>query len=62
MGIESEIREIKDLLMRLNEKMDVLIDEREVSSMMKLSEHALEEFFDEEPVLYSMEDLKVRYL
>jgi hypothetical protein len=62
MEIDTEIREIKDLLLLLNEKMDVLIDEREVSSLMRLSEHALEEFFDEEPVLYSMEDLKVRYL
>lgn len=41
--------------------MDVLIDEREVFSIMRLSEHGLEEFFDEEPVLYSLEDLKVRY-
>jgi hypothetical protein len=48
--------------MWLNEKMDVLMDEREVSSMMRLSERALREFFDEEPVLYSMEDLNVRYL
>ena len=62
MEIDTEIREIKDLLILLNEKMDVLIDVREVFSMMRLSEKALAEFFDEEPVLYKLEDLKVRYL
>jgi hypothetical protein len=35
MEIDTEIREIKDLLMLLNQKIDVLIDEREVSSLMK---------------------------
>jgi hypothetical protein len=44
MEIDTEIREIKDLLILLNEKMDVLIDEREVFSMMRLSEKALAEF------------------
>ena len=36
MEIDTEIREIKNLLILLNEKMDVLIDVREVFSMMRL--------------------------
>jgi len=58
---EVEIREIRDLLLLLNRKMDVLMGERETLSMMKVSEASLREFFEEEPELYSHDDLRVRY-
>lgn len=59
---EVEIREIKDLLLLLNRKMDVLMGGRETLSMMKVSEASLREFFGEELGCYSHDDLRVRYL
>ena len=59
---EVEIREIRDLLLLLNRKMDVLMGGRETLSMMKVSEASLRGFFEEEPELYSLDDLGVRYL
>jgi hypothetical protein len=61
MEIEAEIKEIRELLSILNRKMDVLIGEREMFSVMKLAEGSLKEFLDDEPDLYSLKDLKVRY-
>jgi len=58
---EVEIREIRDLLLLLNRKMDVLMGERETFSMMKVSEASLREFFEEEPECYSLDDLRIRY-
>jgi len=58
---EVEIREIRDLLLLLNRKMDVLIGERETLSMMKVSEASLGEFFEGEPELYTLDDVRVRY-
>jgi len=58
---EVEIREIRDLLLLLNRKMDVLMGERETLSMMKVSEASLRGFFEEEPECYSLDDLRVRY-
>jgi hypothetical protein len=58
---EVEIREIRDLLLLLNRKMDVLIGERETLSMMQVSEASLVEFFEGEPELYTLEDVRVRY-
>lgn len=61
MEIEAEIKEIRELLSILNHKMDVLIGERETLSVMKLAEGSLKEFFEGEPELYSLKDLKARY-
>ena len=61
MEIESEIKEIKDLLQDLNTKLDIIMDEREGNALKILSEAALKEFFEEEPALYSINDIKVRY-
>jgi len=58
---EVEIREIWDLLLLLNRKMDVLMGERETLSVMKMSEASLREFFEGEPECYSLDDLRVRY-
>ena len=61
MEIDVEIKEIKELLSMLNEKMDLLIGDRETLSMMKLAESSLKAFFEGEPELYSLNDAKVRY-
>jgi hypothetical protein len=52
MEIDVEIKEIKELLSMLNEKMDLLIGDRETLSMMKLAESSLKAFFEGEPELY----------
>lgn len=62
MGIEAEIKEMKELLQALNNKLDMLIESRETLSIMLLSERSLREFLEGEPNLYSIRDLKVRYL
>lgn len=62
MELEVDIKEMKGLLKALNDKLDVLIKSRENLSMMLLSERSLKEFLDEEPNIYSIKDLKVRYL
>jgi len=62
MGREVEIREIRDLLLLLNRKMDVLIGERETLSVMKVSEASFGKFFEGESDIYSLDDVRVRYL
>ena len=59
--IEVDIKEIKGLLEALNKKMDLLLERRETLSMMVLAEKSLKSFLEEEPDLYSVKDLKVRY-
>ncbi|MFH0850408.1 MAG: hypothetical protein V1924_05655 [Candidatus Bathyarchaeota archaeon] len=61
MELETEIKEIKSLLSSLNQKLDALLAERETRAIMQLSETSLREFLEEEPDLYTYEDLKVRY-
>ena len=53
-NIGAEIRDIK-------QHIDELIYEREITSLMKLSEKSLSEFFEHEPDIYRIKDLKVRY-
>jgi hypothetical protein len=59
--IEVDIKEIKGLLEALNKKMNLLLERRETLSMMVLAEKSLKSFLEEEPDLYSIKDLKVRY-
>lgn len=59
MEIDVEIREIKEFLSMLDEKMDLLIGDREASSMMRLAEGSLEAVFEGGPELYSLNDVKV---
>lgn len=61
MTIESELEEIKKQMHEMSKKLDDLLSDRDVIAMLKLSELSLQEFFDNEPNLYSLEDLKVRY-
>jgi len=61
MSIESDLAEIKKMLVEISRKLDEMIEEREITGMMKLSEISLKEFLENEPDIYSIEDLKVRY-
>jgi hypothetical protein len=61
MGSDADIKEIKNYLQELNRKFDELLEERDTLSLMKLSEKGLEGFIAEEPGIYSVKDLKVRY-
>lgn len=61
MEIEAEMREIKELLTVLNRKLDLLMENREALSVMRLAEGSLKAFFEAEPVLYALDDLRVRY-
>ena len=60
-NMEREIREIKDQILQISDKLDILISERETIGLMTLSEKSLRKFLDEEPGLYSVSDLKVVY-
>ncbi|HID19647.1 MAG TPA: hypothetical protein EYP28_01715 [Methanophagales archaeon] len=61
MSIAAEIRDMKQHLIDISEKIDELLYEREIVSIMKLAEKSLSEFFEDEPDIYRIEDLKVRY-
>ncbi len=59
--MEAEIRDIKQCVIEISKKMDELVYEREISSLMKLSEKSLSKFLEDEPDIYKLDDLKVRY-
>jgi len=61
MQIEAEIRDIKQWIIDISRKIDNLLYEREIVSMMKLEEKSLSNFLEREPDIYKLEDLKVRY-
>jgi hypothetical protein len=60
MTIEVELKEIKSLLSELKQKMDVLLEEKETSTMMGLSEKSLKGFFAKEPGIYTIKDIKAK--
>ncbi len=45
----------------MSRKLDELLEEKEITAMMKLSEVSLKDFLDDEPDIYSIKDVKVRY-
>lgn len=61
MNIEAEVRDIKQHMIQISNKIDGLLRERETVSMMKLAEKSLSAFVESEPDIYSIEDLRVRY-
>ena len=61
MTVEAELKEIKELLSSLNRKIDMLIEDREALALMMLSEKSLKEFLEEEPDVYSIQDIRVKY-
>jgi predicted nuclease of restriction endonuclease-like (RecB) superfamily len=60
-GIETDVREIKESIRVLTEKIDTLLHERETLAMMKLSEESLSAFLSEEPDLYTVRDARAVY-
>ena len=61
MTIEVEIREIKEMLQKLNRRFDALVQGRETLALMAISQESLKEFLTSEPDLYSTRDVKVSY-
>jgi hypothetical protein len=61
MSVEIELREIRKHILEISKKLDELIYEKEITSIMKLSEKSLAKFLQSEPDIYSVKDLKVRY-
>jgi len=61
MNIEAEVRDMKQRIIEISKKMDELLYEREAASMMKLEERTLSSFFENEPDIYTIDDLKGRY-
>ena len=61
MTIEVEIREIKEMLQKLNRRLDSLVQDRETLTMMAISQQSLRDFLANEPDLYSVKDVKVAY-
>ena len=60
-GLQSDMGEIKQMLRKLNKKLDRLLDQRETVVAMALSEHSLGSFLEREPNIYSRKDIKVSY-
>ncbi len=60
-GIEAELADIKRILTEMSRKLDEFLEEREITGMMNLSEVSLRDFLEDEPDIYSVEDVKVRY-
>ena len=60
-SIEAEVRDIKRHLIEISKKIDDLMNEREITAMMKLTEKSLSGFFENEKDIYKITDLKVRY-
>ena len=58
--VEVELKEIKSLLCEIKQKMDVLLEEKETSTMMGLSEKSLKGFFAKEPDIYTINDIKAK--
>ena len=57
MTIETDLKEIRNLLSRLNKKIDVLIKDKENLPYMFLAEKSLKDFLEKEPDIYTVKDL-----
>jgi hypothetical protein len=61
MDIEAEVVEMKQMLIDISRRIDDVLDESMTEELMKLSEESIMELYEDEPDLYSIADLKVRY-
>ena len=61
MDIEAEVVDIKQMLIDISRRIDDVLDESMTEELMKLSEESIMELYENEPDLYSVADLKVRY-
>jgi hypothetical protein len=60
MAIEVDLKEIKSLLLEVNKKLDVLLEEKETLSVMSLAEKSLKNFLEKEPNIYTVKDIKAK--
>ena len=60
MDIETEVVEMKQMLIDISRKIDDVLDESMTMALMKMSEESIQELYTDEPDLYSIADLKVR--
>ena len=58
--MDSDLREIKDLLYSMDKKIDLMMDRSETISLMRLSEYSLKDFLLDEPDIYTVDDVKSR--
>ena len=56
-----ELMRIEEKLEHIEKLLNELLEQEESYTIMKLSEESLKEFLENEPDIYSEEDLKVRY-
>jgi len=56
-----EFNNVPVYVVEISRKIDELLYEREITSMMKLAEKTLSGFFENEEDIYKITDLKVRY-
>jgi hypothetical protein len=61
MDIEAEVVEMKQMLIDISRRIEYVLDESMTEELMKLSEESIMELYEDEPDLYSVADLKVRY-
>ena len=59
MTIETDLKEIRNLLSTLNKKIDVLIEDKENLPYMVLAEKSLKDFLEKEPDIYTVNDIKI---
>lgn len=52
---------MKQMLIDISKRIDDMLDESLTAALMKLSEESISELYEDEPDLYSVADLKVRY-
>jgi len=61
MDIAAEVVEMKQMLIDISRRIDDVLDENMTAALMKLSEKSISELYENEPDLYSIADLKVKY-
>ena len=53
MTIETDLKEIRNLLSTLNKKIDLLMEDKESLAYIGLAEKSLKEFLEKEPDIYT---------
>jgi len=61
LNLETDVKDIKEHLIKISKMIEELLYEREIVSIMKLADRSLSDLFEGEDDLYKIEDLKVRY-
>lgn len=60
MTIETDLKEIRNLLSTLNKKIDALMEDKESLGYMVIAEKSLKEFLEKEPDVYTTKDIKTK--